>query len=1026
MLGHVDRPPRDHKQATVLSIPACFYNISSEFLIDSGAERSVIPPNLAPALLIHPCSIVLTGVDGKPIEVYGQITGTISIRLLRQTYRVSFIVANSKPILGADFLTEHGFCLDMKHRLLTDPVTEISAELKVQKCHGIYISEQKGDRVEFIAKFYPDLSSPPDYSQLPHTAVSHEIKTTEGPIFSKPRPLPPGKLEVARKSFDTLMKLNIIRPAKSAWASPLHLVRKKDGTFRPCGDYRRVNAITVPDRYPIPNLQNFHHRLADAIIFSKVDLIKAYHFIPMNPADIEKTAITTPFGSFEYLRMPFGLKNSTSTFQRYIDSQLEGLDFALAYIDDILIFSKSNKEHAEHLHAVFQRLQKAGLKVNEEKCEIGKSTIEFLGYQIDRNGISPPQSRIEPLMKLQRPDNIKELQRYLGMFSFYQRCIPHFAHTCLPLRQLVTAKKYEWTTEHNVAFCQLKNALATAVKLSFPKADCPISITADASNTAIGGCLNQTIDGENRPLSFYSRKLSDTESRYSTFDRELLAVFAAVKKWKHLIDGSAVTVFTDHKPLVGAFHNTKERLSDRQQRHLSFISEHVCDIIHIAGRDNIVADTLSRCVATVDAEPCDLLAIAKEQMSDVQSYQQYKSFEVGAGKQLFCETSQTNPRPVVPVKFRYQIYQLFHNLSHPGIKATIRLIVHRYYWSTLKQDVKKWCSECLQCQSAKIGRHTQKPIRSLPCPTKRFSDVHIDIVGPLETPADTSDARYLLTMIDAHTRWIEAAPLANISAESVAQNFFLYWISRFGPPLTLCTDRGTQFTSEIMKRLNDLLGIHHIRTTAYNPRANGLIERVHRSLKVSLKARGGNWLKQLPLVLLGLRIQPCDDGSSAFSRVTGEQPLVPSILPNNMDLTELAVKLHRLPFDYRPTREKFHSVYEPKQLEKATHVWLRLDRVRKALEAPYQGPFKVLSRTADTITIEIRGKPEVVTIDRVKPAKLPKSFPQIKNKSKTNEEEGITKTIEQKKITENKKTIHDYRTRSGRKVKFKFPVESIS
>jgi len=225
-------------------------------MIDSGAERSIIPPSLAPELLVHPCNVALSGVDGKLINTYGQISGSLLIKSLRSAYTVSFIVAQSKPILGADFLTEHGFCIDMKKRLLTDTNTNISTKLALQLSHRICVTKQCHEDIKFLTQFYPTLCSAPDYTNLPTTSISHEIKTTEGPVFSKPRPLSPAKLETARKAFDTLLRLNIIRPSSSPWASPLHLVKKKDGTFRPCGDYRRINAMTLPDKYPIPNIQH--------------------------------------------------------------------------------------------------------------------------------------------------------------------------------------------------------------------------------------------------------------------------------------------------------------------------------------------------------------------------------------------------------------------------------------------------------------------------------------------------------------------------------------------------------------------------------------------------------------------------------------------------------------------------------------------------------------------------------------------------------------------------------------------------
>ena len=522
------------------------------------------------------------------------------------------------------------------------------------------------------------------------------------------------------------------------------------------------------------------------------------------------------------------------------------------------------------------------------------------------------------------------------------------------------------------------------------------------------------IDGSPYPISFFSRKLSDVESRYSAFDRELLAVFAAVKKWRFLIEGNCTTVFTDHKPLVGAYRNSTPRLSDRQQRQLSFLTEHVADVIHIAGKDNVVADTLSRSsqlmsLESTTSQPLDLCAIANAQLSSGDDYSSFTPFDVGSKNPVFCETSQPNPRPVVPESLRQPVFFALHSLSHPGIKASIRLICSRYFWNSAKADVKRWCTECLDCQASKVNRHTRKPIKDLPCPTKRFSIVHIDIVGPLEAPDSNSSARYLLTAIDSYTRWLEAAPLCDISAASVCDAFLSCWVSRFGPPLTLITDRGTQFTSELAQRLTDLLGIHHIRTSAHNPRANGLVERAHRSLKVALKARGRHWLKQLPVVLFGLHIRPGEDGSSPFSLVTGEQPLIPHVLPANFDMTELSTRLHRLPFQYTPTRQRKMDTHLPEKLKTASHVWVRVDRLRKPLEAHYQGPFEKVRITDDTVTILARGKETTVSIDRVKPAVIPSDY--VEDGKPTNAPNAQTlaapaTTSSSKKSTRSGRTVH--------------------
>jgi len=321
-------------------------------------------------------------------------------------------------------------------------------------------------------------------------------------------------------------------------------------------------------------------------------------------------------------------------------------------------------------------------------------------------------------------------------------------------------------------------------------------ITCDASSIAIGACLHQIKEGNSSPLCFFSRRLSDTEQRYATFDRELLAVYCSVKKWKNFIAGCIYTVCTDHKPLIGAIGSGKRRDSDRQQRQISFITEYVSDVIHIAGKANIVADTLSRTeaagvsVTTPDNIPIDLITIAKNQKDSDKNLPNSKMFNLENNINISCDVSNANPRPVVPESMTCTLFEHFHSLSHPGVKATTKLIGSRYFWPTLKTDIKSWVAECIACQSSKVTKHTKRPLGELPCPSQRFATVHIDIVGPLTTP-DEGNCRYLLTMIDSFSRWVEVFPLTEITADSVCRGFLFCWIARFGPPLFIVTDKGS-------------------------------------------------------------------------------------------------------------------------------------------------------------------------------------------------------------------------------------------
>ncbi len=673
--------------------------------------------------------------------------------------------------------------------------------------------------------------------------------------------LSPREIDEMNKQIKEMLDKGLIQKSESPYGSPIVFAKKSDGSLRMCIDYRALNQRTKLNRYPLPNIQQLFDIIGKAKIYSKLDLKSGYYQIRMQKGSVEFTAFITPFGHYEWLVMPFGLTNAPSTFQSAMNELLrEFLNvFVVVYLDDIVIFSNSIDEHREHIRLVMNKLKECGLIIAKKKCEWERKKIRYLGHVIGDGKIKPDDQKVEIVKNWKRPENIKQVQRFIGFINYYNQFINNFAKIAKPLFMLLRKDcKFEWKSQHEKSFGELKNALLDYQSLMCPDVNKPFTIYTDASDVSIGSVLMQETENGLETVSMRSRCLKGSELNYSTYDKELLAIHDAFMNWRHYLDGNSFIVMTDHNPLVHLFK--QERLNSRQVRWINELWNQKIEIKYVKGKENVVADALSRLQINhisslvIDEEFDGLVECYKKDSyfkeiwnvlssetsneNEVKKKKVYcKRFKIDEGK-LFCVDGNSIRLCLPKGALRSKVLHTHHESlvgGHQGIVRTYELISKKFYFPRMRKIIDRYISSCIFCQRNKSKN--QSPIgllQPLEIPEEPWDTVTMDFIVRLPMTKNGNDA-IVVFVCKLTKRIVMRALKTTASASDVAKIYMDAVVREHGLSKNFICDRDSKFTSKFWKAFVDMLGIKLKMSTAFHPETDGQTERANRIIQDCLR-----------------------------------------------------------------------------------------------------------------------------------------------------------------------------------------------
>ena len=703
---------------------------------------------------------------------------------------------------------------------------------------------------------FRDTWEKPKYGSVNYTA-KFNLRPGAKPFKSTLRHYEVEMLEELKKQVDHQLDLGVIRESKSEWAAAPHFVKKKTGEWRCVLDYRRLNNELLSDSYPIPRVWDNLRRAAGRKLYTTVDMNAGFWNVPIEEGCKHLTAFVTPFGTFEFNVIPFGIKNSPPEFQRAMDLTFAPLlgDNAFVYIDDIVICGDEFEDVMVRIRSLLELCRKGGFYLRLDKSEWLKDEVRYLGHVVGRNGIKVQEKKVKNITSAIRPTTKKALQSFLGMAGYLRNFISHYAETTAPLFELIKGKGsnyLQWTELHEESFNKLKKQVANTCTL------CPLVLGAsyviqtDASEIGVGAVLMQVQDGIEVPIEFGSQKFNECQRNWDTRERELYAVVWAIKKWSDYLSWSHFTVKTDHNNLRYLISIEKGKVF----RWALFLGQYDFTIEFISGETNNIADWLSRYAADEDDD--ELIDQISLRVGAMNTHSSKLCLPTMPGLEEFnqaYEDENIKPplvvirdgRPVelrsgrqyVPKNLRSRVFAVMHygQSGHLGTTKTYKTISSLFYWPGMAEDIARYVRECLICTRLKRvpGPSHHVPSGTLDRPIA-LDLISLDHVGPLYLEAQAPT--YFLVMIDHATRYMATEVVYECTADRTLKSFYQRWIIPHGIPRAVLTDNGSAFKGNFAIAVTNVFGCKLYHSAPHRPQGNGINESSHQALKLMI---GGMW-----------------------------------------------------------------------------------------------------------------------------------------------------------------------------------------